>query len=153
MTLNSSDHPGGNSKFWQDDMVRKYDFQQSLLSEKKEEVLANIVRILIYFCHTRNSYQPRIIDIGCGPGTPATLSAYILKYVPDSKVVGADSSGQMVEAANQNLQGYAERFRAHIGDFNSSNFWADPVDQTYDFAVSSSSLHYLSDARRAAFLR
>jgi hypothetical protein len=33
-------HTGGNIAFWQDEMVKKYDYQQSLLSEKKDELLA-----------------------------------------------------------------------------------------------------------------
>lgn len=147
-------HSGGNTKFWQNEMVQKYDYQQSLVSEKKEEVLANILRILTYFCKVNTIIAPKIIDIGCGPGTPVTLSSYILRDLPSSNVVGIDSSKQMVDAAKQNLQPiYGERFAAYVGDFNSNEFWTRQIDKTYDFAVSSGSLHYLSDNRRVAFLR
>jgi SAM-dependent methyltransferase len=149
---NNSSHPGGNPNFWQDEMVRKYDFQQSLLSEKKEEVLSNIVRIITYFSKKNGISVPSTLDIGCGPGTPETLSAYILKSVPNAEVTGIDSSKQMVEAAINNLS-QSKRFIAQVGDFNSNDFWSGETNNLYDFIVSSSSLHYLSDFRREPFLK
>jgi trans-aconitate methyltransferase len=148
---NKPAHPGGNPKFWQDEMVQRYDNQQSLLSEKKEETLANIIRIIAYFCRINNINAPKILDIGCGPGTPGTLSAHILKDLPNSSLVGVDSSNQMVDAANQNLK--CEQFIACVGDFNSNSFWIELLSRTYDFIVSSGSLHYLADRRRIPFLK
>lgn len=148
-----SSHPGGNPRFWQNEMVGRYDYQQSLLSEQKEQTLANIIRILSYFCQVNNVRAPRILDIGCGPGTGATLSAYILEHLPDCIVVGVDSSNQMVAAALNNLQEYGKRFIAYVGDFNSTDFWDGMTDRTYNFAVSSGSLHYLADDKRVTFLK
>jgi|GEM_PF-6964586 len=145
------DHAGGNPWFWRNEMVQRYDIQQSLVSEKKEEVLANITRIINYFCKINTIPAPKILDVGCGPGTPGTISAYVLKDVPNCTLVGVDSSNQMVEAANHNLK--CERFVAYVGDFNSDSFWPENTARLYDFIVSSGSLHYLADERRIPFIK
>jgi trans-aconitate methyltransferase len=147
-------HPGGDTQFWQDERVRRYDHQQSILSEKKGDVLSNITRIINYFCKLYSISTPKILDIGCGPGTPMTLSAYILDRVPGSILVGVDSSEQMVEAARENLvPEYGQRFSSFIGDFNSDSFWIPEINSKYDFIVSSGALHYLSDRRRYPFIK
>jgi len=149
-----SSHPGGDTQFWRDERVQKYDYQQSLLSEKKDEVLTNIVRIVNYFCKQNSISSPQILDIGCGPGTPMTLSAYILDKVSNSIVIGVDSSDQMIEAAKSNLTlKYGQRFHGYIGDFNTAKFWISDISHRYDFVVSNGTLHYLSDRRRTPFFR
>ena len=72
-------HPGGDTQFWRDDMVQEYERKQSLLWEKREELFANIARIVDYFRELRSITAPKILDIGCGPGIPTTSSAYILE--------------------------------------------------------------------------
>jgi len=150
----NSSHSGGNIEFWRDEMVKEYDYQQSLLSEKKEEVLANITRIIVHFCRMHSIANPIILDIGCGPGTPLTLSGYVLEKLPNSIVVGVDSSDQMIEVANKNLiPRYGQRFSSYVSDFNSNGFWVAEINRNYDFIVSSGTLHYLSDQRRMAFFK
>ncbi|MBI4188396.1 MAG: class I SAM-dependent methyltransferase [Chloroflexi bacterium] len=147
-------HPGGDQKFWRDEMVKRYEYQQSLVSEKKEELLANIARIINYFCEAYSIDVPRILDIGSGPGTPTTLCMYILDKVPKSVVVGIDSSEQMAELANDNLvPKYGHRFSGVISDFNSERFWMADINKKYDFITSSGALHYLSDQRMVPFLK
>ncbi|UCB44138.1 MAG: class I SAM-dependent methyltransferase [Dehalococcoidales bacterium] len=147
-------HPGGDTQFWQDERVQKYDYQQQLLSEKKEDVQANITRIVNYFCQLHSIGEPKILDVGCGPGTPMTLSSYILDRVPRSILVGVDSSEQMVEAAKGILvPKYGNRFSSFVSDFNSDSFWMPEIDSKYDFIVSSGTLHYLSDKRTLPFMK
>ena len=147
-------HSGGDIRFWQDERVRRYDYQQSLISEKKQEVQANITRILAYFCKIHSIVEPKILDIGCGPGTPLTLSRYILDKLPGSVVLGVDSSDQMIKAANKNLvPRYGGQFSGYVNDFNSDGFWTAEIDRNYNFIVSSGALHYLSDQRRRPFLK
>jgi len=135
------------------EIVTTYDYRQSLISEKKDEVLANICRVVNYFREIQQIDQPRILDIGCGPGTPATLSACVLNSVPMSIVAGVDSSQQMIQEAKQNLvPSYGERFDCTLGDFNREDFWVPEIDRTYDFAVSQAALHYLTDERLITFL-
>ena len=147
----SISHPGGNPEFWTDELVRAYDYHQFLVSEKKEEVLNNMTRIVRFFCNKHSTNDPTVLDVGCGPGT---LSTRILDGLPDSIVVGVDVSDQMIEAASRNLiPRYGPRFSAYVGDFNSADFWIPEIDREYDFIVSSIALHYLSDQRRTPFFK
>lgn len=153
-TSQHNSHLGGYTQFWRDERVQRYDCQQSLLSEKKEDVLINITRIVNYFCKLHSISRPKILDIGCGPGTPMTLSAYILDRVPKSTLLGVDSSGQMVEAANGILvPKYGRIFSSFVSDFNSDSFWIPKINSKYDFIVSSGTLHYSSDKRRCLFIK
>ncbi len=147
-------HPGGNPRYWMDNVVREYEYQQRLVTEQKEESLKNIVRIINYFRSLYGIRAPRILDIGCGPGTETTLSKYILEGVPDSYVTGVDSSEQMITVANSKLTGkYQQRFISYVSDFNSQNFWIPEINRQYDFLTSFAALHYLSDQRMFAFMK
>ena len=147
-------HPGGNPEDWMDKVVREYEYQQRLVTEQKEESLYNIVRIIDYFRYLYGIRAPRILDIGCGPGTDTTLAKYILKGIPDSYLTGVDSSEQMIEVANSQLTGeYGQRFLGYVSDFNNPNFWLPEIDRQYDFLTSFAALHYLSDNRMFSFLK
>jgi trans-aconitate methyltransferase len=147
-------HPGGDQQFWQDEIVRNYEYQQYIASEKKDESLASTVRIINYFSYMNSIHAPVILDLGCGPGTETTLSRYLLEGVPNSSVIGIDSSSQMVEVANSRLiPEYGNRFFGFVGDFNNDRFWVPDIDRRYDFITSFAALHYLSDRRMYIFLR
>jgi len=104
-------HSGGNVGYWQNQRIAKYDYQQSLLVEKKEEIQSSIVRIINYVCEKNQISAPEVLDVGCGPGTPLSLVAHILDQLPNTIVVGVDASEQMIEAANNNLKRkYGSRF-------------------------------------------
>jgi len=147
-------HPGGNPQYWMDNVVREYEYQQHLVTEQKEESLKNIVRIINYFRSLYGIRAPRILDIGCGPGTETTLSKYILEGVPDSYVTGVDFSEQMIGVANSRLiEEYGQRFIGYVSDFNRPDFWIPEINRRYDFLTSFAALHYLSDNRMFAFLK
>jgi trans-aconitate methyltransferase len=147
-------HPGGNPQDWMKKVARDYEYQQRLVTEQNEESLYSIVRIIDYFRYLYGIRAPRILDIGCGPGTETTLSKYILKGVPDSYVTGVDSSEQMIAVANSRLTGeYGQRFIGYVSDFNNRNFWTPEINRQYDFITSFSALHYLSDNRIFSFLK
>ncbi|MFC1946814.1 class I SAM-dependent methyltransferase [Chloroflexota bacterium] len=146
-------HPGGNPQYWMDNIVREYEYQQHLVSEQKEESLHSMVRIINYFRYLYGIGAPRILDIGCGPGTATTLAKNILEQVPDSYVTGVDSSEQMITVANSRLIGeYGQRFNGYVSDFNNQNFWLPEINRRYDFLTSFAALHYLSDSRMFSFL-
>ena len=107
-----------------------------------------------YFCNINSINSPTILDIGCGPGTATTLSKYLLEGVPGCSVTGVDSSEQMLEVAISGLcNDYGDRFSGYIADINNPDFWKPELDRTYDFIVSFSAMHYLSDKRIEPFLR
>jgi len=147
-------HPEGNPQHWMDKVVRDYEYQQRLVTEQKEESLFNIVRIIDYFRYLYGIRAPRILDIGCGPGTETSLSKYILEGLPDSYVTGVDSSEQMIAVANSRLIGeFGQRFIGYVSDFNNQNFWIPEINRQYDFLTSFAALHYLSDSRMFPFLK
>ena len=146
--------PPGNPEFWAGDRVNRYDHCQSLTSEQKEEMTRNIVRVVRYLCGIRSLSSPKVLDVGCGPGTPGTAAWQLLESIPSSQVFGVDSSTEMVDAANAALSAaYPGHFFGCVGDFNGNEFWAEGIDLTYDFIVSSVALHYLGDERRRPFFR
>lgn len=150
----SEDHSrkGGNKEFWRNRRVDNYDAIQTVLSEKKAEEQENVARIIRYFCRANEIIRPIILDVGCGPGTPITLTNYILHNVPECVVIGVDGSEEMISKANANLVPvYGRRFSSSVSDFNSSQFWDGEINRKYDFIISSSALHYLSGERRKPF--
>ncbi|MBN2240185.1 MAG: class I SAM-dependent methyltransferase [Dehalococcoidales bacterium] len=147
-------HPGGNVNFWRNEIVERYDIQRSLISEKNDELLSIIIRAVNYFIRVRSIEGPRILDIGCGPGSRMTLSRKVLSSVSGSVLVGVDASPEMIKTANEYLsQDFGLRFSGFVGDFNSDNFWTPEIDAEYNFIVSNSALHYLSDTRRIPFMK
>jgi SAM-dependent methyltransferase len=154
MSTNNGSHTGGDKNFWRNKRVDNYDAIQTILSEKKAVEQENIARIINYFCDLYQIDNPSILDIGCGPGTPITLTRYILEKVPECSLVGADGSEEMIAKFNDTLSSaYGGRFSGLVSDFNSDRFWEHEINRKFDFVISSSALHYLSDQRRKPFFR
>jgi SAM-dependent methyltransferase len=111
MSTNNGSHTGGDKNFWRNKRVDNYDAIQTILSEKKAVEQENIARIINYFCDLYQIDNPSILDIGCGPGTPITLTRYILEKVPECSLVGADGSEEMIAKFNDTLSSaYGGRF-------------------------------------------
>jgi len=152
--VDETTHSGGNKDYWQNEIVEKYEYQQTLHSEKKADRLTLIVRMIRYFCSHYSISSPSILDIGCGPGVATTLSKYLLERIPECSVTGIDSSEQVLEVAVTRLcTEYGDRFSGYIADFNNKDFWTPEIERKYDFIVSFASMHYLSDKRIESFLR
>ncbi|HEU0127722.1 MAG TPA: methyltransferase domain-containing protein, partial [Pseudonocardiaceae bacterium] len=81
--------------------------------------------------------DPRyVVDLGCGPGP---LTATLLQRWPTAKVVGVDSSPEMIEAA-QPLT--SERLSFRLADVMT---WRPP--QPVDVVVSSATLQWVPQHR------
>ena len=146
-----SSHKGGNVDFWNGKEVNGYDINQKMIVEYKEDVLSNILRIARFFTEKNNILSPTILDIGCGPGT---LSKRLLDSIGNCKVIGVDSSKQMIMLSRHRLRKFIpNRYDGCVSNFNSEDFWTSKIDQKYDFIVSSLALHYLSDERRDLFFK
>ena len=148
--MNAS-HTDGGSAFWTGERVRKYEHEQSLRSEQRQQMLTNIVRIASHF-HDHRGFEPRrILDVGCGLGALALL---LLERFPEAVAVGVDGSEEMVSGARCHVGSrFPERFLGYVGDFNSDAFWLSQIDEPYNCIVSSSALHYLTDERLGHFFR
>ncbi len=87
--------------------------------------------------------QGTLLDAGCGPGQ---LAIAIGRRFPGLKVTGLDNNPDMLAAAERN------RFRAFITNvtFQPGDVQLLPyADGSFDFAVSTLSLHHWQDARGA----
>jgi ubiquinone/menaquinone biosynthesis C-methylase UbiE len=78
-----------------------------------------------------------LADIGCGPGYLVTL---IAEKHPDLRVLGLDTSDEMIKSAESNASrlGLSERVEFRLGDVGDLPL----PDGMLDFAVSTLSLHH-----------
>jgi trans-aconitate 2-methyltransferase len=82
--------------------------------------------------------EPRlVVDLGCGPGT---LTARLSERWPAARVVGVDSSAEMIEAATPLAR--PGRLEFHTGDLRD---WVPDHDQQVDVLVSNATLHWVAD--------
>ena len=90
-------------------------------------------------------YHPTgiLADIGCGPGR---LTALIAQRHPHLHVVGIDSAAEMIRTASTNASSLhlSDRVEFREGDVGSLRI----PDGTFDFAVTTLSLHHWSDPSR-----
>ena len=87
--------------------------------------------------------QGALLDAGCGPGH---LAIAIARKFPGVKVTGLDNNTYMLAAARRNLSRTAIRTVSYLsGDVHR----LPCEDGSFDFVVSTLSLHHWRDARRA----
>lgn len=84
-----------------------------------------------------------ILDVGCGDGK---ITADFAKVLPESKVVGVDSSAQMIDYATRTYATQYPNFTFACIDARSLNF-----DREFDLCFSNAALHWVDDHQ--AFLR
>jgi ubiquinone/menaquinone biosynthesis C-methylase UbiE len=84
-----------------------------------------------------------ILDVGSGPGH---LAIELARLLPEIKVVGLDVSASMIEIAEKNVveQGFSDRILFWQGDAAE----IPSAVSTFDFVVSSWSLHLWGDVAR-----
>ena len=83
--------------------------------------------------------KERVLDIGCGPGT---ISKQIAKRVPKGKVIGIDSSMQML---NQAIRDYKAIPNLKFFCKKAETF---QFDEAFHVAVSFHALHFVQDHRQ-----
>lgn len=81
--------------------------------------------------------QPRIVDLGCGPGN---LTALLAQRWPDAAVHGLDSSPDMVAAAQELIE--PGRLSFSVGDLRA---WAGEGGEPVDLIVSNATLQWVPD--------
>ncbi|MBC6448866.1 class I SAM-dependent methyltransferase [Actinokineospora xionganensis] len=114
----------------------RWDAQQERYVADREErfrVVVDVVRQA-----TAGIAKPRIVDIGCGPGS---LAERIADALPHAEVVGVDADPLLLELANAGTRADVRFVRALLGD----PAWADAVGMAgeWDAVVSSTALHWL----------
>lgn len=91
--------------------------------------------------------RPRLLDLGCGDGA---ISETLHRALPQSKIVAADGSADMIAAAKKRLTGMPVEFRA----FSFEEIIAGGFsDLRFDGIFSSLAIHHLPLAGKAALFR
>lgn len=87
------------------------------------------------FCQLLNSKNPKVLDIGCGPGN---ITHYLLSKLPESTIEGIDIAPNMVTLAKQNNP-KTQFYEMDIRDI-------DTLTSKYNGIICGFGLPYLSKA-------
>jgi SAM-dependent methyltransferase len=117
------------------EMFREWVEMHSTHNYWREEQAAAIVRIL----ESIQAERPTIIDLVCGAGG---LSEFLLKSLPNMKVIGLDSNPFLLMIYRSHLAEYRDRFSLVQGDIRRRETIKGAG--TFQAAVSLTSFHNLS---------
>src|SRR5882757_612322 len=138
--------------------VRRWDAQQERYIADREERFRVVADVLAWSLRrssepgrsggsgrsSESGRRPRVVDLGCGPGS---LSTRLVAELPDVEIVGVDADPLLLGlGAESGLR----TVRADLTDPG----WADATGlaQPWDAAVSSTALHWLQpDALRELY--
>ena len=115
--------------------VARWDRMQARYLVRRAErfaVLAQLVR------ETQGA-APRIVDLGCGPGS---LSATLLDALPQAELWGVDVNEHMLALARPRLAAYGARAHVVCADLRAAS-WTDLLPGEVDAVVSATALHWL----------
>lgn len=82
----------------------------------------------------------RVLDLGAGTGL---FSKLVLEKYPNATFVLWDVAEKMLDLARERFRDYAGQFRYVVGDYSEL-----PEGETFDLAISSLSIHHLSDPEK-----
>src|SRR5882757_5346111 len=129
--------------------VRRWDAQQERYIADREERFRVVADVVAWSLRRssepgRPGRRPRVVDLGCGPGS---LSTRLIAELPDVEIVGVDADPLLLGlGAESGLR----TVRADLTDPG----WPDATGlaQPWDAAVSSTALHWLRpDALRELY--
>lgn len=98
----------------------------------------------------RPAAQPRLLDLGCGPGAIGTR---FLRRFRGATYLGLDVDPVLLHLAAAAGEPYGERFEVRTADL-AADGWSDGLaDGSFDVVASSTALHWLRPAELLAALR
>jgi trans-aconitate methyltransferase len=119
----------------------RWDAQQERYVADREERFRVVVDVVA--AAVERADRPRIVDLGCGPGS---LASRLADALPHAEVVGLDADPLLLDLARS--AGH-ERVRFERVLLNEPG-WEAAVDGPWDAVVSSTALHWLDPADLAA---
>jgi SAM-dependent methyltransferase len=121
----------------------RWDAQQERYVPDREERFRVVADVVAWA--NRGIAQPRVVDLGCGPGS---LSTRLAAAIPAARIVGVDADPVLLALA---AEAGVTAVRTDLAD---PRWPADvPLDGPWDAAVSSTALHWLEVADLAVLYR
>jgi SAM-dependent methyltransferase len=120
----------------------RWDAQQTRYVPEREERFAVITDVVAAVAGER----PRVLDLGCGPGS---LALRLLDRLPGAQVVAVDADPVLMALGQGAAAGRAGLSWADLDLRDPS--WSDRLPGPYDAAVSTTALHWLPASRLPAF--
>lgn len=123
--------------------LQRWDTQQERYVADREERFRVVADVVAWSVARTGVERPRIVDLGCGPGS---LSTRLARDVPGAEIVGIDADPLLLGLADA-----VPGVRAVRGDLTEPG-WPDTLglDGPWDAAVSSTALHWLAPDDLAA---
>ncbi|WP_436501830.1 class I SAM-dependent methyltransferase [Actinokineospora sp. HUAS TT18] len=113
----------------------RWDTQQERYVPDREERFKVVVDVVK--AATAGVARPRIVDIGCGPGS---LGERIAGALPHAEIVGVDADPLLLDLATSAARADIRFVRAHLNEPG----WEAVLDGPWDAVVSSTALHWLA---------
>lgn len=126
------------------DWIRRWDAQQEFYVADREERFAVIGDVLAQV--SADNEHPVVLDLGCGPGS---LSERLARRLPGAVIFGIDADPVLLALARGRHAGRITFLDADLAGPD----WSDGLPGTVDAVVSTTALHWLTEAELSALYR
>ncbi|HEX3787008.1 MAG TPA: class I SAM-dependent methyltransferase [Pseudonocardiaceae bacterium] len=116
------------------DWVRRWDAQQEFYVPDREERFAVIGDVVEHV--VRDTTEPAVLDLGCGPGS---LSSRLADRLPNARITAVDADPLLLALARAQR---SDRITFVDADLTTPG-WTDQVPARLDAVVSTTALHWL----------
>jgi tRNA (cmo5U34)-methyltransferase len=131
-----------NAAIWKSDLG--VNFWKSRAADRAQRDAQN--RLVMAELLPFDADQPfTFVDLGAGTGA---ASRTVLDYYPAARAILADFSPSMMAQGEQELAGYAGRYRYVEFDLAAAPAWPVAIPRPVDAVISSLAVHHLNDARK-----
>jgi SAM-dependent methyltransferase len=123
--------------------IARWDRQQERYIADREERFSVVADVVAHV--TANNPQPRILDLGCGPGS---MSVRLADHLPKARIIGLDQDPVLLSLARD---AYGDVIDVVDTDLAVPGWSAGlDLDGPVDAAVSSTALHWIAPERLGA---
>ena len=124
--------------------VGRWDRMQEGYLVRRGERFSTVIRLV----RDTQGPAPRILDLGCGPGS---LMQALLEALPRAEILGIDFDPTMLLLGRRRLARYGARASLALADLR-QDAWLEVLPGTVDAVVSATALHWLTaDELRALY--
>ncbi len=133
--------PGFDWQHW----VNRWEHMQERYLARRAERFAIMIRMV----RETQPAIPRVLDLGCGPGS---LTRELLQAFPHSEIVGVDLEPTLLLLAQARLAEFGARAKLGSADLREPSWW-ESMPAPFDAVVSATALHWLAPDQLALLYR